>query len=400
MQILPWLAIPLLSAPTWAACTPVQDPSPIQVSLRLVEAFPAQTFDEPLFLTYPQDETQRLFVIEKKGRIRCFDQDRPGEKSEVFLDIRDRVSTKGNEEGLLGLAFHPDFTQNGYLYVHYSSSRENKVGMLSRFQVSDTNPNRANPASEQVLLRQPQPWRNHNGGMIAFGPDGYLYVSFGDGGAAADPKNSGQDRSTWLGSILRIDVDAPSKDRPYGIPKDNPFVNEAGVAPEIYAYGLRNVWRFSFDRETHQLWAADVGQNLWEEIDIIEKGGNYGWNHYEGFSDFGSKLGKDPLPDDQHILPVAVYGRREGVSVTGGYVYRGKRHPSLEGDYLYGDYATGNVWRLRQDEQGQWNNTIALKARGHLITSFAEDRDGEVFLLTQQGQILRVEPLPEARTSK
>ncbi len=400
MNPLAWLALPLLSTPALAACTPAQDPSPVEPSLQLVDAFPEQEFREPLFLTYPEDGTQRLFVIEKKGRIRVFDQAQPKRPSQLFLDWSDKVSTKGNEEGLLGLAFHPNYAENGYFYVHYSSSVDDQVGYVSRFQVSEDDPDQANPESEVVLLRQPQPWRNHNGGMIAFGPDGYLYISFGDGGAGGDPKNSGQDLSTWLGAILRIDVDKAGEDRPYSIPSDNPFVDREGAAPEIYAYGLRNVWRFSFDRETGALWGGDVGQNLWEEIDIIEKGGNYGWNHFEGFSDFARKVGKDPLPAAQHKPPVAVYGRREGVSVTGGYVYRGKRHPSLVGDYLYGDYRTGNVWRLRQGEDGQWKNVIALQPRrSPLITSFAEDREGEVYLLSQQGKIWRVD-LAEAASKE
>ena len=393
MQPFALACLALLSGPVVSACGLSQEEqavaSPVEPSLRIERAFPAQEFADPLFMTFA-DQSGRLFVTEKKGVIRVFDSKQPEKPSSVFLDLSDQVTNKGNEEGLLGLAFHPNYAENGQFFVHYSHAIDDKTGYVSRFEVSEDDPNRADPSSEMVVLKQPQPWRNHNGGMIGFGPDGFLYISFGDGGAGGDPKKSGQNIKTWLGAILRIDVDRPSEGKNYGIPADNPFVNERYAAPEIYAFGLRNVWRFSWDRETGDFWAADVGQNLWEEIDIIQKGGNYGWNTYEGFSKF---RGGTQLAHSEHIPPIAVYGRREGISVTGGYVYRGKAFPELHGDYIYGDYATGNLWRLSQDEQGKWRNVIALKRCGQTINSFAEDADGELYLLSHQGGIYQVMPL-------
>ena len=387
MQVFALLTLPMLAAPVLAACVQDQAPTPVEESLVLIDAFPEQRFDDPLFMTYPDDDTDRLFVTEKTGRILYFHAKKPSEPAIEFLDLRDKVTAKAWEDGLLGFAFDPKFKDNGYFYVHYSSKQDKKVGYVSRFQVSEDDPTQADPNSEFVILRQPQPWRNHNGGMIGFGPDGYLYISFGDGGAGGDPKNSGQDRSTWLGAILRIDVSQSTEEAPYSVPKDNPFVDEEGVAPEIWAYGLRNVWRFSFDRETGELWAGDVGQNRWEEIDIITKGGNYGWNRYEGFENFERKK---PLERDQHIDPVAVYGRQEGISVTGGYVYRGSMYPDLVGSYLYGDFAYGNLWRLTRNADGSLKNVIALEKGHRPINSFAEDRAGEVYLVSGRGKLLRV----------
>ncbi len=380
------------------ACGFSQEASPIEPSIELERAFPEQKFDTPLFMTDAGDGSGRLFVIEKRGTVLFFDSKNPEKPSQVFLDISEKVSLRGNEEGLLGIAFHPKYKENGFFYLHYSSSVENKTGILARFQVSAENPSKANPDSEMVLLTQAQPWRNHNGGMVEFGPDGFLYLALGDGGAGGDPKNSGQDTSTWLGAILRIDVDTPSDDRPYGIPADNPFAKPStegndGAKPEIFAYGLRNVWRFSFDRKTGELWAGDVGQGKWEEVDIVKNGGNYGWNVFEGFDKFSKK---NELAGGPHIEPVAVYPRSEGISITGGYVYRGKRYPALQGSYFYGDYATGNIWRLQKDAQEQWQAPIALKKSGHAIASFAEDAEGELYVLSyENGGIYRIQPKSE-----
>ncbi|MCB9907508.1 MAG: PQQ-dependent sugar dehydrogenase [Planctomycetes bacterium] len=385
------LAVPLLST-----CGFAQEATPVEPSIHLEPAFVGQTFEQPLFLTAAGDGSGRLFVIEHAGTIRVFDSKAPEKPSEVFLDIREKVSLQFNEEGLLGLAFHPNYKQNGTFFVHYSSSVEDKVGFLARYQVSKDNPNRADPESEVVLLRQPQPWRNHNGGMIAFGPDGFLYLSFGDGGAGGDPKRSGQNLGTWLGKILRLDVDHPGTDKPYGIPADNPFVKgPEGAMPEIYAFGLRNVWRFSFDRQTGDLWAGDVGQNTWEEVDLIHKGGNYGWNAWEGFVPFGKG---NELSQGEHVLPIAAYGRKEGISVTGGYVYRGKRFPELAGSYFYGDFASGNIWRLQKQADGTWHNAIALERSGKSIASFSEDAEGELYLLDYAGGIYRLVPGAEPAT--
>lgn len=360
-----------------------------RTGVALERAFPRLRFDRPVFLTGAGDGSGRLFVCEQAGVVRVFDQVDDPAGSAVFLDIRERVSRAGNEEGLLGLAFAPDFADSGRVYVHYSSSVQDQTGVVARFTLDPADPSRLDPASEEPILVQPQPWRNHNGGALAFGPDGMLYISFGDGGAANDPKGSGQDRSTWLGAVLRIDV---SGDGPgYRVPDDNPFVGQEGVAPELWAYGLRNVWRMAFDRETGALWAGDIGQNRFEEVDRLVAGGNYGWNTFEASHDF-EKGG--PLVGGPHIPPEAEYGRGEGLSITGGSVYRGKLQPALRGRYLYGDYATGNLWALDVDGGGP----AELVCRtGRSIASFGEDDDGELFLASFDGGIYRivaVEPGP------
>ncbi|MFT4538664.1 MAG: putative repeat protein (TIGR03806 family) [Planctomycetota bacterium] len=359
----------------------------------LERIFSRLRFERPVFLTGAGDGSGRLFVTEQDGVIRCFDATGDPGSSEVFLDIRERVSRQGNEEGLIGLAFHPGFADNGSFFVHYSSSIEDEVGIVSRFQVSADDPNRADVASEQVVLRQPQPWRNHNGGMIAFGPDGYLYISFGDGGAADDPQGNGQKLSSWLGSILRIDIDHKEDGLAYAIPEDNPFAGAGSdVRPEIFAFGLRNVWRFSFDRETADLWAADVGQNLWEEVDLIESGGNYGWRSREGFESFDAD---EKVTHGDALDPVAVYPRSEGISITGGYAYRGTRYPELSGMYFYGDYASGNMWRIRPDAESGFKNEL-VRRTGRSIASFGEDDEGELFLLSFDGGIYRIVPTQTA----
>jgi glucose/arabinose dehydrogenase len=362
----------------------------VEPSVQVERAFPKLKFDKPLFLTPAGDGSGRLFVIEKKGVIRVFEDKQDVEESQVFLDISGRVSIRGNEEGLLGLAFHPKYAQNGLFYVHYSSSKNDEMGTLAEFKVNAEDSGKADPQSERILIEVRQPWRNHNGGMIAFGPDKFLYWALGDGGAAADPHGNGQNLETLLGSILRIDVDTRDGDLPYGIPKDNPFVQEPeGARGEIWAFGLRNAWRFSFDRETGELWAGDVGQNRWEEIDIVTKGGNYGWNVREGEVRFSKKA---KISHGTAIEPIAVYGRKEGVSITGGYVYRGERFPSLQGSYFYGDYATGNIWRITKKEDGTYHNAIALEKSGCVIASFAEDAKGELYVLGYAGEILRLIP--------
>ncbi|MCA9000425.1 MAG: PQQ-dependent sugar dehydrogenase [Planctomycetes bacterium] len=381
-----------LSAPVAAACAQEQAPSPIEPSVQLERAFPNLEFDKPLFLTPAGDGTPRLFVIEKKGVIRVFQDDQETKDTQVFLDISERVSLKGNEEGLLGIAFHPKYKENGYFYLHYSSSKNDRMGTLAEFRVHPEDPNKADPSYERILIEVEQPWRNHNGGMIAFGPDGYLYWALGDGGAADDPHGNGQNLKTLLGSILRIDVSSRTGELPYGIPADNPFVSEPeGARGEIWAFGLRNAWRFSFDRETGELWAGDVGQNRWEEIDLVTKGGNYGWNVREGFDPFYKKA---EISHGMAIEPIAVYGRREGVSITGGYVYRGSRFPELRGSYFYGDYTTGNIWRITKNEHGTYHNAIAQEKSGCVIGSFAEDAKGEIYVLNYggKGEIMRLIP--------
>ena len=353
------------------------------VAMDLEPAFPAFEFKRPVLITGAGDGSGRLFVVEQEGVIWTFDGTiaSPGKKS-VFLDISDQVSREGNEEGLLGLAFHPDFEANGRFFVHYSSSVHDKHGVLSSYRCSTEDESVADPDSESILLEVEQPWRNHNGGAIVFGPDGYLYMALGDGGAGGDPKGNGQDLSTLLGSILRIDVEGDG----YSIPGDNPFVDVPEARPEIWAFGLRNVWRFSFDRATGKLWAGDVGQDKAEEVSIIERGGNYGWNSFEAFESYSD----EPLSRGEHVEPIATYGRREGISITGGVVYRGERFPELEGAYLYADYVTGNMWSIREKD-GEYVNTLARRTRTS-ISSFGEDDNGEVFVTSFDGRLYRIVP--------
>lgn len=322
--------------------------------------------NRPVDLQSAQDGSGRLFIIEKYGVIRIYQNgqllDQP------FLNIDDRVNDSGNEMGLLGLAFHPNFEQNGWFYLNYTGDGGDT--RISRFQASG---NTADPASEKVLMVVSQPFPNHNGGAVAFGPDGYLYLGLGDGGAAGDPFKNGQNQNTLLGAILRIDV---NNGDPYSIPADNPFGNE------VWAYGLRNPWRISFDRVTGDLWIGDVGQGRWEEIDYLPAGSpggaNFGWSVMEGGHDY------DGVFQDGMLLPVAEYSHNFGCSVTGGYVYRGSI-PEWNGIYLYGDYCRGTVWGLILSN-GQWQSQVLFEA-GLRITSFGEDESGELYLLSDDGSV-------------
>lgn len=339
----------------------------------------------PLVLTHAGDGSKRVFVATQHGVIHVFPNDARATKTEIFLDIEKRVvySDKQNEEGFLGLAFHPKYKGNGQFYAFYTTRAAPMTNVLSRFKVSKADPNKADPNSEEVLLTVRRPYWNHDGGTICFGPDGYLYVALGDGGAANDPHNFGQNLKSPLGKILRIDVDRKSPGKMYAIPKDNPFVGKSGKAgalPETWAYGLRNVWRMSFDRDTGKLWAADVGQNLYEEINIITRGGNYGWSIREGLHPFGDR-GVGPRKD--LIDPIWEYHHDIGKSITGGHVYRGKRLPELQGMYLYADYISSKIWALRYDETRR--RVVAnrpIPDPGVPVLSFGEDEDGEVYFLT------------------
>lgn len=364
----------------------------------LERAFENLRFERPIFLTGAGDGSGRVFVVEQGGVVRVFDGAEDARETEVFLDLSDVVSRRGNEEGLLGLAFHPDFADNGQVFAHFSSERDpGKNGVaqnvISRFTVDPKSPNPVDPDTEEMLLVQRQPFRNHNGGMIAFGPDGMLYASLGDGGAANDPEGNGQKLSSMLGSIIRIDVDRKDEGLAYGIPEDNPFASPGGAyagvegaRPEIYALGLRNVWRFGFDRETGELYAADVGQNRIEEVDKIVSGGNYGWNRYEAEDDFAKDTALAP---GRLIEPIASYPHSDGLSITGGYVYRGSRQPSLDGVYFFADYASGNLWGLRETEDNTYESEL-VRRTGRSIASFGEDDGGELFALSFDGGVYRV----------
>ncbi|HMJ90016.1 MAG TPA: PQQ-dependent sugar dehydrogenase [Candidatus Acidoferrum sp.] len=378
--------------------------------MELKPLWPNVVVQRPIWLCEAPDGSNRKFVVEQRGRVLILPEDQSATNASVFLDISDGKPYASNEEGLLGMAFHPQFKNNGKFYVYYSPQKPRRT-VVSEFTVAKENGGKADPASERILFEQPQPYPNHKGGCILFGPDGFLYASLGDGGSANDPHENGQSLKTLLGKIIRIDVNARSGSLPYGIPTDNPFIGKGdGVREEIWAYGLRNVWRFSFDRENGALWAGDVGQNKFEEVDVIARGGNYGWNWREGFHAF--KTNGTPSSEAVFIEPVIEYPHLKlydtntthstGLSITGGYVYRGKKLPSLRGAYVYADFASGTIWSLRR-ENGKVVESAALYSapkgtpvKG--VTSFAEDSAGELYVLVFEGTILgKIYELAEAK---
>ncbi|HEX9650295.1 MAG TPA: PQQ-dependent sugar dehydrogenase [Cyclobacteriaceae bacterium] len=352
---------------------------------KIVEAFPKLLFARPVDFQHAGDGSNRIFVVEQAGLISVFSNDEITEVKNVFLDISNLVDDGGNEEGLLGLAFHPNYAANGFFYVNYTASNPNRT-VISRFSVS-ANANLADPASEMVILEFTQPFSNHNGGQISFGPDGYLYIATGDGGSGGDPQGNGQNLSTLLGKILRIDVNNQSGINAYSIPQDNPFANNSsGFREEIYAYGLRNTWRFSFDPVTGWIWAGDVGQNAYEEIDIIEKGGNYGWNIMEG-----NHCYEPPSNCNETGLkgPVWEYGRSEGISVTGGFVYRGSDFLEFMNSYIYADYGSGKIWALDFSDLNNPVNSVLI-ASALNISSFGIDQNHELYLCAFDGKIYKL----------
>ena len=381
-------------SPATTSQSPTTTDAPVAVPLAKMDverAFPLLSFRKMVYLTYPDDGTDRLFLALQPGQVLVFPDD-PGNQGAssptTFLDISARVNDSGEEEGLLGLAFDPDYALNGRFYVYYSASAPRR-SVISRFSTSRGDPNKADPDSEHLILEVPQPYSNHNGGHLVFGPDGYLYVGLGDGGKAGDPHGNAQNTSTLLGSILRIDVDSIETGGAYSVPPDNPFVGvDGGVREEIWAYGLRNPWRFSFNRITGEFWAADVGQDEYEEVDIIEPGLNYGWNIMEGAHCFRPPSGCDR---EGLEMPVIEYGREGGCSVTGGYVYRGSRLPSLYGAYVYGDFCSGKIWALRHDGT-QITEHLELVDSDLNISSFGEDRNGEIYILSFDKKIYRLVP--------
>src|SRR2546428_7304107 len=333
---------------------------------------------QPVYVTHAGDSSGRLFLVEQTGVIRIF---KTGSlRATPFLDIRSRVLS-GGEQGLLSVAFHPQYSSNGRFFVNYTATGVNAPykSVIAEYQVSSTNPDVAD-LTERVLLEIPDLYTNHNGGLNLFGPDGYLYIGLGDEGGAGDPQNNAQNLGRLFGKVLRIDVNGSL---PYAIPSDNPFVGTAARG-EIWAYGLRNPWRFSFDRCDGRLFLADVGQATWEEVDIIQKGGNFGWNIMEGPACYVSGCTPTGLP------PIASYDHALGdCSITGGYVYRGTASPALTGRYLFGDFCTGRLWDVREGSPNTWQMTL-LATTGLAISSFGQDQGGELYVVNHNGAVYRV----------
>jgi glucose/arabinose dehydrogenase len=350
--------------------------SPAPVSLRQI----VSGLQRPVYLTQPPDGTNRLFIVEQQGLILIVQDGQL--LPDPFLDLGDRVNSTGNEEGLLGLAFHPQYRQNGRFFVDYTDVHGN--ANIVRFTASPSNPDRADLATATTILQIGHPnFQNHNGGDLVFGPDGYLYFGMGDGGSQGDPNGHGQNLNILLGKLLRIDVNA----EPYGIPPDNPFLGRANARPEIWAYGLRNPWRFSFDRATGDLYIADVGQDLYEEVDYQPAGShggeNYGWSYMEGFHPYKGS----PPPGITLTAPVTEYSHAEGgCAIVGGYVYRGTTVPQLKGVYLFGDNCSGIVWTLARTSAG-WQKALLLRT-GLSISSFGEDQAGELYVLDLAGGVV------------
>lgn len=361
--------------PTNTTC--VAGPRPkLDAQVKLTRVWEGISLRQPVELLQAPGQLERWYVVEQGGRVVSFEADSPQEAKRVF-DISARIST-GGERGLLGLAFHPQWQQNRRAFISYTYIHPDQ-GLTSRVsQVRVREDGSLDDADEVVIIEADQPYNNHNGGQIAFGPDGYLYIAWGDGGSGGDPANNGQQTQTLLGAMLRLDVDGQA---PYEIPPDNPFADKPGGLPELYAWGLRNPWKFSFDQETGTLWTGDVGQSAQEEVDIIERGGNYGWNVREGTSCYNN----NPLCQTRkdYKEPVVVYGRGEGKSITGGYVYHGQALPGLVGRYLYGDFVTGRLWAVVPDEEtGEPEGKVLMDATGLSISSFAQDKgSGEVYIL-------------------
>ncbi len=352
-------------------CSVTTPTGTVQVKLERI----VSGLSNPVYVTHAGDGSGRLFVVEQAGIIRIIQKG--ALLATPFLDIRDRVES-GGEKGLLSVAFHPKYKTNQRFFVNYTTRRGLQLKtVIAEYKVSAADANVADPTSERVLLEIAQP-------LVKFGPDGFLYIGMGDGGSAGDPFGNGQNLNTLLGDLLRIDVD---RGTPYAIPPDNPFVGRADAKGEIWAYGLRNPWRFSFDRCNGRLFLADVGQNRWEEVDLIEKGGNYGWNIMEGAHCFRPPTNCNTTGLK---LPIAEYANPTlGCSITGGYVYRGKQHAGLMGRYFFGDFCSGRLWALTESASGSWTMTELLQT-GLSISSFGEDEEGELYVIDYSGSIYRL----------
>lgn len=360
--------------------TPVERFETITITLERI----AEGLARPTYLTHAGDE--RLFVVEQPGRVRIMQQ---GTLLSIpFLDITSKVRSASNEQGLFSVAFASDYVLSGRFFVNYTRERDGATVVESYLVSND--PDQANPDTAEQLLVISQPEPNHNGGQIKFGPDGFLYIGTGDGGGAGDRHGrvgNAQNPGALLGKLLRIDV-SPSSG--YTIPPDNPFIQDSRFQPEIWALGLRNPWRFSFDRQTGDLFIADVGQGAYEEVNVVSRdsqgGDNFGWRIMEGAQCFNPQTGCDP---SGLTMPIAEYGREDGCSITGGYVYRGELYPWLEGLYFFGDYCSGKVWTLEPGLNGDWIMVERLSESGR-ISSFGEDQRGELYLIDHRGDIYQI----------
>jgi glucose/arabinose dehydrogenase len=354
--------------------------------IEIIRAFTNLDFDQPVDLQSPNDNSNRLFIVEQEGEIYVFENFDSNTTTTQFLDIRDKVIYDG-ERGLLGLAFHPNYENNGYFFINYTAPNPLRT-VIAKYEVSTIDSNIADEQSEIIILEIDQPYRNHNGGQIAFGPDGYLYIGMGDGGSGGDPLNHGQNLETLLGAMLRIDINNSNEEYNYSIPIDNPYINNnSGYREEIYAHGLRNPWRFSFDNITGDCWIADVGQNEYEEIDILEYAGNYGWRIMEGFHCF------DPATDcdtSELILPIFEYDHNIGESITGGYVYRGTMLPSLIGYYIFADFEYGDVYSLDYNDLDSIDVNIIGNLGSYSVTSFGIDQNNEIYICDLSGEIYKL----------
>ena len=367
------------AAPTQAPAAAASDIPKIKATRIWKEA----KLRRPIQLVQRSDNNDLVYIAEQSGRIVELDRSKDPVTTSTWLDYRDPVNDQFNEQGLLSMAFHPKFATDRRVFLYYSAESPMRE-VLASMKVGDDG--KPDPKTATIILEQPSFEWNHNGGTVLFGPDGMLYLSFGDGGSGNDPWGHGQDMNTWLAKVIRIDVDRVEAGQTYSVPADNPFVGQAGIKPEIWASGLRNVWRMSFDRSTGDLWGGDVGQNKWEEIDLILKGKNYGWRPREGRH--ATRGVKDASDDASRFEePVAEYDHSEGISVTGGFVYRGAKHPSMQGIYLYGDYQFGTVWGLRYDTKASTMITDPerLFRKRFCIASFGELNDGTVLMCCTEG---------------
>lgn len=358
--------------------------SPDPLPLESVRAFPKLRFNRPVEFTHAGDGTNLVYVVELPGVIRLFENHDGASEASVFLDIRDIVQSTGYEEGLVGLAFHPRYRENGEFFVFYTAAPTQSV--VSRFRVSEDNPRVADRASEEVILRTNRHSHDHVGGSIRFGHDGYLYIALGDGGSLDDCQGHGQSLKSLLAGVLRIDVDHHQPPLAYAIPEDNPYVNTKGARGEIWAKGLRNPWRLSVDAATGELWTGDVGQHRFEEVNRVRRGGNYGWNIREGFESYQPSVQSKP---ERLIDPIVAYDRGRGESITGGAVYRGRQLTQFVGHYIYGDYVSGDVWALRMDGERLAENRHVASV-GQYITAFGQDAEGELYLCTYDGWLFRL----------